>query len=102
MRTVAGSYAWVNFGSIPGTTASWNNSGSAIPANSCVNGPTVSVNGVTTGMQIGVTPVTNPGLGLDWNNAYVSSGTTVQLVICNKTASAITPTATAYNVRVNE
>jgi len=82
------------------TTASWNNSGSAIAANTCVKGPTVSMAGVATSMGINVTPVTNPGLGLIWNNAYLSSGSTVQVVVCNITADGITPAASTYNVRV--
>jgi hypothetical protein len=95
-------YAPVNPTAMPlsGTTASWNNSGSAIAANSCVNGPTVSITGATTSMGIVVTPAANPGLGLRWNEAYISSGTTVQVVLCNVTAAAVTPAATAYNIRV--
>lgn len=83
-----------------GTTASWNNGGSAISANTCVNGPTVSITGAATTMAISVTPAGNPGLGLTWNNAYISSGTTVQIQVCNVTGTGITPTAETYNVRM--
>src|ERR1700739_1682455 len=85
---------------LSGTTPSWNNTGSAIAANTCVAGPTVSVTGATTSMAIVVTPAANPGTGLTWNNAYISMGNSVQIKVCNVTASSIIPSATTYNVRV--
>ena len=85
---------------LSGTTQSWNNSGEAIAANSCVAGPTVSITGATTSMAIIVTPAATPGTGLTWNNAYISKGNSVQVKVCNVTASSIIPSATTYNVRV--
>jgi hypothetical protein len=85
---------------LSGASSSWNNGGASINANSCVNGPTVQIAGATTGMAANVMPVANPGLGLTWNNAYVTSGSNVQIVICNSTSSPITPTSTSYNIRM--
>jgi hypothetical protein len=85
---------------LSGTTPSWNNNGSAIPVNSCVTGPIVNITGATAGMGIVVTPARNPGTGLTWSNAYISGGNTVQVQVCNVTASSIIPSTTTYNVRV--
>lgn len=94
----------INFAStsalpLSGTTAAWNNGGSAIAANSCVSGPTATIAGVATTMSLVVTPAANPGSGLTWSNAYISSGTTVQVQVCNTTAAGVTPTSTTYNIR---
>jgi hypothetical protein len=85
---------------LSGTTPSWDNHGAAIKANSCVDGPVVSIAGATNHAAIVVTPALNPGLGLSWANAYVANGSTVQVVVCNLTAAPIAPSATSYNVRV--
>jgi hypothetical protein len=84
---------------LSGTSASWNNGGASIAANTCVLGPTANVTSSTTSMALAVSPAATPGLGLTWANAYISSGTTAQVVICNITAGAITPSATTYNIR---
>jgi len=89
---------------LSGTTASWPNGGSTIAPNTCVNGPTVTISGATNAMAVIVSPASNPSAtpGLTWSNAYVSNTAsgTVQVVICNISATSITPIATSYNVRV--
>lgn len=80
------------------TTSTWNNNGSAIPPNACVAGPTVNLSGAGTNMAIVVTPASNPGTGLTWNNAYVSNET-AQFQVCNVTSRGIVPSTTTYNVR---
>jgi hypothetical protein len=100
----AGSTSWPcgnkAAGHLHGTTSSWNNGGSAIPANTCVAGPSVSITGLTSVMGLIVTPAANPGIGLTWSNPYVSTGTTAQVVVCNVTTGAIIPAATSYGVDV--
>jgi hypothetical protein len=58
---------------------------------------TATVTGATTGMAVIATPVTYPGDGAIWK-AYVSSADTVTVKVCGLTI--VTPTASAYNVRV--
>jgi hypothetical protein len=85
---------------LAGTTVSWNNHGAPIAGNSCVNGPTARIEGATSRMAVVVTPSANPGLGLSWTNTYLSTGTTIQVVVCNLTAAPIVPMASSYNVRM--
>lgn len=80
---------------LPATTASIG--GSPLTVGSCVVG-TVTVSGAATGMAIAVTPVTFPGPGFVWNDAYVSAADTVTVPVC--AIAAGTPTPSAYNVRV--
>jgi hypothetical protein len=79
---------------ITGTTGSIG--GSALAAGACTSG-TATVNGATTAMAISVSPVTYPGDGVYWT-AYVSSAGNATVKVCG--AIAVTPTASAYNVRV--
>lgn len=77
-----------------GTTASIG--GGLLTAGTCTSG-TASVAGATTSMGVVATPVTYPGDGSTWL-AYVSSAGTVTVEVC--ALIAVTPTASAYNVRV--
>ena len=77
-----------------GTTGSIG--GGVLTAGSCTSG-TASVTGATTAMGVIATPVTYPGDGSTWL-AYVSAGGTVTVKVC--ALVAVTPGATAYNVRV--
>ena len=72
--------------------------GSALAAATCTSG-TASVTGATTGMVAAASPVAYPGDGISWR-AYISTAGTATVKVCNDTAGAITPTASAYNVRV--
>lgn len=81
-------------------TASWNNHAAPIAANTCINGPVAKIEGATNRMAIVVTPAANPGLGLGWSNAYLSGGTTIQVVICNLTTTPIVPAPASYNLRM--
>lgn len=78
---------------LTGTTGSISG---ALTAGVCDSG-TASITGATTGMSIVVTPVTYPGDGAIWYG-YVSSSNTVTVKVCGLTV--VTPTASAYNVRV--
>lgn len=82
-------------GNLTGTTGSIG--GSALAAGACATG-TVAITGATTSMAVLATPVTYPGAGYQWNDAYVSSAGTVTVPVC--AIAAGTPTASAYNVRV--
>lgn len=95
----AGTLALTSQLALAATTGGWNNQGHAIAAQSCVNGPAVNIAGAASHMVLAVTPVSNPGLGLVWSSAYLASGTTVQLVVCNVTTAPIVPVWTDYNVR---
>jgi len=77
-----------------GTTGSIG--GGLLTAGTCASG-TASVAGATTSMGVVATPVTYPGDGSTWL-AYVSSAGTVTVKVC--ALIAVTPTASAYNVRV--
>lgn len=83
-------------GTLSGTTASLG--GGALLAGACTSG-TVSVTGATTAMAVAASPVTYPGDGAYWMG-YVSSANTVTVKVC--AAVALTPTASTYNVRVNQ
>ncbi len=77
-----------------GTTSSLG--GSLLTAGSCTSG-TVSITGATTSMVATASPVTYPGDGNYWL-AYVSASNTVTVKVC--AVLSLTPTASAYNVRV--
>lgn len=67
------------------------------------NTATVTVTGATTGMVVGVSPVTNPdsgAAGLTRWDGYVSSSNTVTVRECG--LGVVTPNATAYNVAVTQ
>ncbi|MCM0084391.1 hypothetical protein L4X63_22670, partial [Geomonas sp. Red32] len=70
--------------------------GGALAAGACTSG-TVTVSGATTSMAVVATPVTYPGDGAMWSG-YVSSANTVTVKVC--VMSAMTPSTSAYNVRV--
>jgi hypothetical protein len=70
--------------------------GSALTAGTCTSG-TVTVTGATTSMAVVATPVTYPGDGAEWEG-YVSAANTVTVKVC--AIVAVTPTASAYNVRL--
>ncbi len=82
-----------------GTTGSIG--GSALAAGACATG-TVTIAGVTTGMTLNTTPVTYPGAGFDWQRSYVSGTNTVTVQVCNNKTTSATPTASAYNVRIQQ
>jgi len=65
-------------------------------AGACGSG-TATVTGVTTGMSITVTPVSYPGDGVTWFG-YRSGTDQVTVKVC--AIVGLTPSATAYNVRV--
>lgn len=77
---------------IAGTTGSI---GGGLLSTACTSG-TATVTGVTTAMAIVATPVTYPGDGVFWL-AYRTGTNEVTVSVC--TDAAITPTASAYNVR---
>lgn len=79
---------------LAGTTGSIG--GGALLAGACTSG-TVTVTGATTAMVATSSPVTYPGDGSDWDS-YVSAVDTVTVKVC--ALVAVTPTASAYNVRV--
>lgn len=81
-------------GNLSGTSASIG--GSALAAGAC-SSATVTVTGATTAMAVEASPVTYPGDGIFWHG-YVSAAGTVTVKVC--AAAALTPTASAYNVRV--
>jgi hypothetical protein len=81
---------------LSGTSASLG--GSALLAGACTTG-TVSITGATTSMVVNVTPVTYPGAGVEWEG-YVSAAGTVTVTVCG--IIAVTPTASTYNVRVQQ
>jgi hypothetical protein len=81
---------------LSGTTASIG--GSSLAAGVCATG-TASVSGSTTSMTADASPAADPGTGFTWN-AFVSAAGTVTVRVCNVSGGALTPTASAYNVRV--
>ncbi|HLZ39378.1 MAG TPA: hypothetical protein VKQ11_00355 [Candidatus Sulfotelmatobacter sp.] len=68
----------------------------AVTAGVCDSG-TATVTGATTGMGVVATPITYPGDGTVWYG-YVSGSNTVTVKVCGLTV--VTPSASAYNVRV--
>ena len=87
--------SWVSRALVPLTGTTGTVSG-ALTAGVCDSG-TATVTGATVGMVAVANPVTYPGDGATWV-AYVSAADTVTVKECG--LSVITPTATAYNVRV--
>lgn len=79
---------------LSGTTGSIG--GGALLAGACTSG-TVAVTGSTTSMAVDASPVTYPGDGSYWMG-YVSTAGTVTVKLC--ATVALTPGASAYNVRV--
>lgn len=70
--------------------------GSALLAGQCSTN-TTTVTGATTSMVALADPVTDPGTGAYWD-AFVSSSNTVTTKVC--ATIALTPSASAYNIRV--
>lgn len=81
---------------LAGTTGSLG--GSLLTTGSCTSG-NVTIAGVSTGMGIIVTPTTYPGDLIVWKG-YVSATNTVTVKVC--AISSATPTASTYNVRVQQ
>lgn len=79
-----------------GTSASLG--GGALASGACASN-TTAVTGATTGMTVSVSPVADPGASIAWEG-FVSAANTVTARIC--ATAAVTPTATAYNIRVVE
>jgi hypothetical protein len=79
---------------LSGTTGSIG--GSLLTIGTCSSG-TATVTGATTSMVASASPVTYPGDGNYWL-AYVSASNTVTVKLC--AVATLTPTASAYNVRV--
>jgi len=72
--------------------------GSSLTAGQCASG-TVTISGAATSMSAAVSPATDPGTGFVWEG-FVSAASTVTVRVCNVTGGALTPTSSAYNVRV--
>ena len=83
---------------LSGTTASLGGSGLTQGACSSV---TVSIAGATTSMVVRISPQTYPGDGFYWQG-YVSAPGTVSATVCSAQGGTHTPTASAYNVRVEQ
>jgi hypothetical protein len=83
---------------LSGTTPSIG--GSSLAAGACVS-DVASVASTTSAMAVAVSPVSDPGAGFTWN-AWVSASGTVTVRVCNVSGATATPTASAYNVRVNQ
>lgn len=79
---------------LTGTTGSIG--GGALLAGACTSG-TVSVTGAATSMTTIATPASYPGDGAMWDS-YVSTAGVVTVKVC--AVVALTPSASAYNVRV--
>lgn len=81
---------------LSGTSASLG--GGALAAGAAATG-TVTISGAAVGMHVACTPNTYPGDAIDWR-AYVSAANTVTVVV--SAIIAATPTASTYNVRINQ
>jgi hypothetical protein len=79
---------------LTGTTGSIG--GSPLTVGTCAS-DTATVTGATTSMVATISPVTDPGDGIYWK-AYVSATDTVTVKVC--AVATLTPSASAYNVRV--
>lgn len=79
---------------LAGTTGSIG--GGALTVGTCTSG-TATVASSTTGMAVAASPVSYPGDGIYWV-AYVSGAGTVTVKVC--ATASLTPSASAYNVRV--
>jgi hypothetical protein len=95
-QDTAGTVALTSQLPFSGTTSSIG--GGSLTAGACTSG-TASVTGATTSMVADTSPAADPGAGFTWN-AFVSSGGTVTVRVCNVSGATATPTAAAYNVRV--
>ncbi|MDE2103692.1 MAG: hypothetical protein KGL39_41020, partial [Patescibacteria group bacterium] len=73
----------------------------AVAANTCYLAALVPVAGAANTMAVAASPQAGLGSGFVWS-AWVASAGNIQLSICNVTAGSLTPTATAWNVRVIE
>lgn len=89
----SGAAAWTTIGY---SATSGSIGGGALIAGACSNAAT-TVTGATTSMAAVASPVTDPGDGAVWL-AYVSAADTVTVKVC--AIVAMTPTASAYNIRV--
>jgi hypothetical protein len=81
---------------IPATSAAF--APGLIAAGACSTQAATTVTGATTSMTASVSPVSDPGVGLNWLG-ILGSGT-VAIRVCNTSTAGITPTSTAYNIRV--
>jgi hypothetical protein len=80
------------------TTATFNNGGSNIAANSCATQSATMLTGATPGMACAVGPNTDPGTRFVWECFTGTNQVTLRL--CNVTTTAATPTASTYNIEV--
>lgn len=71
----------------------------ALAAGTCYVSAAVAVSGATTSMAAVASPQAALGSGFTWS-AWVDAAGSVKFTVCNATLSALTPTATAWNVRV--
>jgi hypothetical protein len=69
-----------------------------LAAGVCSTQAATTVTGATTAMDAHVTPVSDPGTGLNWLG-IIAAGT-VSVRVCNTSTAGITPTSTTYNIRV--
>lgn len=83
---------------LSGTTGSLG--GSSLGQGAC-SSVTTTVTGATNAMAVNVTPATFPGAGFFWKG-WVSSTNTVSVEICSSLGGNNTPTASVYNVRVQQ
>lgn len=86
---------------LPNLTGTTGSIGGGSLANGACTSGTVSVTSSTTSMSVSASPVTYPGDGFHWE-PYVSTAGTVTVKVCNATGATGTPTASAYNVRVQQ
>lgn len=83
-------------GGMAQATVSATMGGSVLLAGACAS-TTTTLNGVTIGMGVLVTPTTYPGDGVTWTG-YVSAPNTVVLKVC--AIVGLTPTSSTYTIRV--
>ncbi len=94
--SVTGTTVAITNPNITGTTAAIG--GGSVGAGACTSG-TVTVTGATTAMVAAASPVTYPGDGVTWL-PYISASDTVTVKVCNYTTASVTPTSSAYVVKV--
>lgn len=83
---------------LSGTSGSLGGTGLAQGACSTTS---VTIAGATTTMTVSASPQTFPGSGFFWRG-YVSAANTVTVLICSAQGGTNTPTASLYNVRVEQ